>query len=251
MPQPPTVGRRIAPAAQPSLVDRVVKSIISEVESGRLPANARLIQDDLARAYGVSRQPVQQALLLLKTWGVVRDSPSRGFAVSVLDPDHVQHLYDIRAALDGLAGRMAARAHSSHARQEGQVIVAKARTAIANRSLPDQIAADVAFHAYISKLSGNPLIAETTAPHWPYVRRVMAEVLRADELLPTTIWNEHAAILEAVAEGDEEAAEALSRRHVLGASAILVGRLRERRSVGNDERRIRRDAPLPPGDGQG
>jgi len=51
-------------STQPSLVDRVVDAIVSEIIDGELPSSTRLIQDELARAYGVSRQPVQQALLL-------------------------------------------------------------------------------------------------------------------------------------------------------------------------------------------
>ena len=60
---------------QPTLVEQVVNAIVSEIVDGDLPANSRLIQDELARAYGVSRQPVQQALLLLRDRGLVRDQP--------------------------------------------------------------------------------------------------------------------------------------------------------------------------------
>ena len=61
---------------QPTLVDQVVDAIVAEIVGGELPSNSRLIQDDLARAYGVSRQPVQQALLLLRG-GALKLFPSR------------------------------------------------------------------------------------------------------------------------------------------------------------------------------
>src|SRR6185436_12696336 len=64
-------------AAQPRLVEQVYEAILSEITEGKLPPNARLIQDELAVAYGVSRQPVQQALLLLRNQGFVRDAPRR------------------------------------------------------------------------------------------------------------------------------------------------------------------------------
>ena len=64
--------------AQPTLVEQVVNAIVSEIVEGELPSNSRLIQDELARAYGVSRQPVQQALLLLRDRGLVREAPGRG-----------------------------------------------------------------------------------------------------------------------------------------------------------------------------
>src|ERR1700686_5719279 len=54
-------------------------------------------------------------------------------------------------------------------------------------SLHQQIDADMQFHAFLNELSGNPLIGETTAPHWPYLRRVMGEVLRDDAQMPQTI----------------------------------------------------------------
>ena len=73
--------------SQPTLVEQVVNAIVSEIVDGELPSNSRLIQDELARAYGVSRQPVQQALLLLRDRGLVREAPGRGLIVSPIDPE--------------------------------------------------------------------------------------------------------------------------------------------------------------------
>src|ERR1700751_5347143 len=86
---------------QPTLVEQVVNAIVSEIVDGHLPANSRLIQDELARAYGVSRQPVQQALLLLRDRGMVREAPGRGLIVSPLDVEFVRNLYEIRIVLWG------------------------------------------------------------------------------------------------------------------------------------------------------
>lgn len=60
--------------AQPSPVEQVYHEILSEIVAGRLPEHARLIQDEMARDLGVSRHPVQQALLLLRNQGFVRDA---------------------------------------------------------------------------------------------------------------------------------------------------------------------------------
>src|SRR6516162_1435514 len=93
---------------KPTLVDQVVEAIVSEIVEGELPSNARLIQDELARAYGVSRQPVQQALLLLRSHGLVREARGRGLIVSPLDAVFVRNLYEVRSMLEGLAARLAA-----------------------------------------------------------------------------------------------------------------------------------------------
>jgi DNA-binding GntR family transcriptional regulator len=227
---------------QPTLVEQVVNAIVSEIVDGDLPANARLIQDDLARAYGVSRQPVQQALLLLRDRGLVREAPGRGLIVSPLDVDFVRNLYEVRAMLDGLAARLAAARGAGRAKEEGQAYIDAGRAAVKSGSLSEQIEADMRFHAFINELSGNPLIGETTAPHWPYLRRVMGEVLRDDEQMPEVILEEHVAILDAVIAGRGAQAEALSREHILRAANIFVARLQAQQASEKEhtERRTRR-----------
>ena len=122
----------------------------------------------------------------------------RGLIVSPLDIEFVRNLYEVRAVLDGLAARCAAEHGAARAKKDGPEFIAHGRAAVESGSLSDQIAADMNFHAFVTDLSGNPLIGETTAPHWPYLRRVMGEVLRDDEKMPQNIWDEHAGILEAI-----------------------------------------------------
>ena len=225
---------------QPTLVEQVVNAIVSEIVDGELPANARLIQDELARAYGVSRQPVQQALLLLRDRGLVREAPGRGLIVSPLDVDFVRNLYEIRAMLDGLAARLAAERGAERAKNEGLAFLELGRAAVESGSLHDQIEADMKFHGFLNELSGNSLIGETTAPHWPYLRRVMGEVLRDDVQMPRTILREHEAILDAVIAGDGARAETLSRDHISRAANIFVQRLKARYAASEEQLRQRR-----------
>ncbi len=225
---------------QPTLVEQVVNAIIYEIVEGELPSNARLIQDDLARAYGVSRQPVQQALLLLRDRGLVREAPGRGLIVSPIDPDFVRRLYEIRAMLDGLAARLAAERGAARAKIEGPAYLEMGRAAVASASLHEQIEADMKFHAFINELSENGLIGETTAPHWPYLRRVMGEVLRDDVQMPQTILGEHVAILDAIVAGDGDRAETLSRDHISRAAKIFVQRLQAQQAASEQEVRQRR-----------
>jgi DNA-binding GntR family transcriptional regulator len=224
---------------QPTLVEQVVNAIVSEIVDGELPANSRLIQDELARAYGVSRQPVQQALLLLRDRGMVREAPGRGLIVSPLDVDFVRNLYEVRAMLDGLAARLAAERGSKRAKNEGQAYLDAGQAAVESGSLNQQIEADMRFHGFINELSGNPLIGETTAPHWPYLRRVMGEVLRDDAQMPQIILGEHVAILDAVITGKAAEAETLSRDHISKAAKIFVQRLEAQKAASEEERRQR------------
>jgi DNA-binding GntR family transcriptional regulator len=224
----------------PTLVEQVVNAIVSEIVDGDLPSNARLIQDDLARAYGVSRQPVQQALLLLRDRGLVREAPGRGLIVSPLDVNFIRNLYEIRAMLDGLAARLAAERSSERAKIEGEPFLDAGRAAVKSGSVHEQIETDMQFHAFINELSGNPLIGETTAPNWPYLRRVMGEVLRDDEQMPQAILQEHVAILDAIIAGNGAQAEKLSRNHILRAADIFVQRLQAQQDASEEQRRQRR-----------
>jgi DNA-binding GntR family transcriptional regulator len=228
-----------------TLVDQVVEAIVSEIVEGELASNARLIQDELARAYGVSRQPVQQALLLLRNHGLVREARGRGLIVSPLDAVFVRNLYEVRAMLEGLAARLAAERGVERAKKEGPECIAQGRAAVDNGTLSEQIAADLAFHKFLSELSGNPLIGETTAPHWPYMRRVMGEVLRDDAKMPKSIWDEHAAILGAVIEGNGDRAETLSRQHILRAAKVFVERLQARQEASEEGLQRRRSRLIP------
>jgi DNA-binding GntR family transcriptional regulator len=209
----------------PNLVEQVRDALLDEIASGQLAPGDRIIQEQIAQALGVSRQPVQQALALLRNQGVLHDAPGRGLIVAPLDPGHVQHMYDMRAVIEGLACRRAAETNAEKAAKFGPALIEAGRKAIAGGSVAKMIAADMKFHEFIYGLSGNPLVAPSLATHLTYTQRVMGEVLIRDET-PRDIWNQHAEILEAIARGDGERAESLARAHITQAAGFMVARLR-------------------------
>jgi len=96
--------------AAPDLVDQVYRSLLDAISEGSLAPGQRITQDDIARQLAVSRQPVLQALRLLKKDGFVQDAPGRGLLVAPLDADWILHVYQVRGALDALAAQLAAQA---------------------------------------------------------------------------------------------------------------------------------------------
>ena len=60
--------------------------------------------------------------------------------------------------------------------------------------------------------SGNPLIAQTAQTHWHHIRRAMGAVLQLSTMRES-IWDEHEAIVNAIALGDAARAETLIRQH--------------------------------------
>ena len=89
------------------------------------------------------------------------------------------------------------------------------------------IAADIRFHEFLYDLADNPLIAPAMATHLTYTQRAMGEVLVQDQS-PRDIWDQHAAIMEAITQGDADRAEYLAREHLMQASGFMVSRLKER-----------------------
>ncbi|MFN0185642.1 MAG: GntR family transcriptional regulator, partial [Aquabacterium sp.] len=106
-------------SASPTLVEQVHAAVMGEVATGRLKPGERIIQEQIAQQLGVSRQPVQQALILLHKQGVLREAPGRGLQVAPLDLDHVEHVYAIRAAIEGMACRRAAEVGGERAARLG------------------------------------------------------------------------------------------------------------------------------------
>ena len=214
---------------EPTLVEKVHKAILAEIAAGRLPAGARLIQEQIAQELGVSRQPVQQALTLLKQQGLLRDAPGRGLLVVPLDLDHVRQMYDIRAVLEGLAFAKAAELGAQRMRDKGPALIRAGRKAAADGSVNKMIAADMDFHDFIYELSGNPMVATSMEMHWTYIQRVMGEVLMRDEK-PRDIWDQHEELMEVVANGKAKEAERLARRHILAAADFMIERLQNETS---------------------
>jgi DNA-binding GntR family transcriptional regulator len=209
---------------QPGLVQQVQDAILAEIASGTLPPGSRIIQEQIAQELGVSRQPVQQALVVLRNLGVLRDAPGRGLQVAPLDLNHVRNMYDMRSVIEGLAFRKAADRNAGRAAQEGPALIAAGREAVAQGSVAAMIEADIAFHNFVYSLSENPLIAPTMETHWTNTQRVMGEVLMRDER-PRDIWDQHEALLELVIAGDGNKAEKLARQHIQQAADFMIKRL--------------------------
>lgn len=211
-------------ATQPGLVQQVQDAILSEIASGKLPPGSRIIQEQIAQELGVSRQPVQQALVVLRKLRVLCDAPGRGLLVAPLDLDHVRHMYDMRAVIEGLAFRNAAQHNAGRAAQDGPALISAGRAAVARGSVAAMIEADIAFHDFVYALSDNPLIAPAMETHWTNTQRVMGEVLLRDEH-PRDIWDQHEALLDAVVAGDAKKAEKLARQHIEQAADFMIKRL--------------------------
>ena len=206
--------------ATPDLVDRVYRRLLDAISDGSLAPGQRIVQEDIAQQLAVSRQPVLQALRLLKKDGFVQDAPGRGLQVAPLDTVAIRNIYEVRGALDALAARLAARRRF----RMDPALLEAGRAAARGDNVAAMIAADLAFHRALYEAAGNPLIGESAQLHWRHLRRVMGAVLQQMGQREA-VWDEHEVIAAAIAAGDAERAARLVEEHSLHASRTLAERL--------------------------
>ena len=195
----------------PTLEDAVAARIRRAILDGTYISGERLIEGALAHELGVSRNPVRAALRKLAAEGLVTIAPRRGATVTRLTHGEAVELFEIRAALDGLAARLAARRHD-------EALIARIAEAleVARRGLEDESAAVAyemidRFHILVAEAGGNHTLAQLVQPLANKVRLVHAAIRNRRAM---TSWDEHARILDAIVAGDEDLAEELARRHV-------------------------------------
>ena len=206
----------------PDLVERCYEALLEAICSAQMPTDRKYTQEQLAAWLGVSRQPVLQALQILRRQGLIVDEDNRrGIRVAPLDAAFIQNLYQVRGVLDSLAARAAASTPRPELKEPGEVLIRTGRAAAARRDLSALVRADLDFHEFIYRASHNALLSQTVAVHWHHTRRLMAVHLR-QAMSFRGIWAEHQAMLAAIVRGDAKTAERLSREHADNACQMML-----------------------------
>jgi DNA-binding GntR family transcriptional regulator len=201
-----------------SLAKTVSGQIRGQILDGKLRPGERLVEDKLSVELGVSRVPVREALLGLAMEGLVRLEPRRGATVAEITPEIVAELVEVRALLEGLNARLAARRHDPEIVASLRATLARGNAAATTGS-PDQLARlNAEFHERLAEASRNSVLSEVMRGLRERTSLAFAINGRARALED---WQEHAGILAAVIEGDEELAALLATRHVHNAAAAF------------------------------
>lgn len=203
--------------------------ILAAIEAGDYPPGSRLVESELAERFGVSRTPVREALQRLETQAMlIRDG--RSLIVASLDHDQLAELYTVRAELEALAARLAAR----HATREEIRVLAQMVEADRGRMGDPQALArsNRRFHHQLHLASHNRYLVQQL----DMLHRTMALMARtsfaAEGRAPEAL-AEHQAVVDALAAGDAAAAEAALRAHI---SQAYETRLRQdARLIGGED----------------
>ena len=201
----------------PTMVEQAYRAILDAICEGRLEPGERVTQESVAQKLAVSRQPVGQALLLLKQQKFLVDAGRRGLMVAPLDREFMAWIYELRVGLEPIAAALAATRATEADIARGDGLIAAGIEATRHGSVGELIDADMRFHLYLYEASGNRLYVDTMGQLWHHLRRAMREVLQHREYRKA-IWSEHAHIQRAIVAHDADAAAALVRAHLAHAA---------------------------------
>jgi DNA-binding GntR family transcriptional regulator len=205
-----------------TLRERALGALRVAITSGRYRPGDHLGEVELASGLGISRGTVREALRHLEQEGLVEAGPRGRLRVNSLTADEIRGLYQVRAALEGLAAATIIR---SSTRDEA---VAALRAALAQFSregadFNQRVEADLAFHLLLCQLADNPMLVES----WRHLEgRIRVAIMSHDaSQLPGIMSDDrHATIVDAIEQGDAPAAQRVVDDHMAAAAELYATR---------------------------
>jgi DNA-binding GntR family transcriptional regulator len=184
--------------------------ILEAIDGGVYRPGDRLVESELADRFGVSRTPVREALQRLETQSMLaRDG--RSLIVASLDHNQLAELYVVRAELEGLAAKLAARHATPEEVKVLRDMVVEDRAHIGNPQALSR--ANRRFHKQIHLASHNRyLVQQLDLVHRSMA--LLASTSLAAEGRGETALAEHKAIVDAIGAGDGDGAQTALRAHI-------------------------------------
>jgi DNA-binding GntR family transcriptional regulator len=201
----------IRPLQRPvPLRQSVYDALIDLIVGGELPPGQHMVETDLARQLGVSRQPIREALHRMEAEGWVDLRPSQGAFVHVPTDKEVDELLDVRALLEAETARLAALAATPEHVARLREICREGQAAAEAGDFGSAVATNNVFHAEIAAAGGNLVLAELAdivgrRVQWYY--RLVAPARGYGS------WGEHEELIEAIESSDPERAQHIARSH--------------------------------------
>ena len=206
---------------QNSLTTLVQREIERRILGGELAPGSKLNEAELAGELRVSRGPVREAFRALEQSGLVRTEKNRGVFVRQVSLEEANEIYEVRAVLEGLTGRLAAKRIRPEQVEKIRAVVKKMHAVSRARDAAAYYPLNVQFHELLVEAAGNRALKAN-------YQRIVNEldlyrretISRSAENIPEST-RDHEAIVNAVAKGDEKLAERLLHEHVIESRARL------------------------------
>jgi DNA-binding GntR family transcriptional regulator len=211
----------VRPEKQQTAASMVQKPLPGSVEDqlehlileGELRPGERLHEIQLSTRFGISRGRLREATRSLQARGLVEVIPNRGVFVRFFSSDEALEIYDVRAAIFGLAGRLLTDLVNDAMLVEMNVFLDQMDTAAGSGDFDEYYRHNLAFHDFLIKGTGNATLAEeyNTLVNKLHLCRARSLVMAGGLAVSN---HEHREMVEAVASGDRERANSAFFRHV-------------------------------------
>lgn len=198
----------------------------------------RLIEEKLSAEFGVSRVPIREAIKTLISEGLLEPTRTRGVCVVDLSPDFVHDLVEVRTTLEGMNARLAARHRDAEVIERLRRVLARGNAAATHADSAELAKLNAEFHDLLAIAGSNRVLRDIVRS----LRERTDVVFRLNtvERAPDD-WREHATILSAVIDGDEDLAELFAKRHVRHAAEVTLA------AISRTERPLAKTAGQQPG----
>ncbi|MEJ8570734.1 GntR family transcriptional regulator [Microbaculum marinum] len=212
---------------QETRCDRATAFILKEIIDGRIGPGARINEQDVAQRLDMSRGPVREAIRGLSARGLLSFEPNVGARVVLLDPKLIADLYEVRAELEGLAARNAAKWMTEEDRAALLDLLAQHDLQIEKEPLgPYPLSSfDHDFHTMILQGSKNRMVWRICGHD---LRDLLILVRRQHSIRPgrgRDALQEHRQIAEAIVKGNSPLAELLMVQHIEASRESLLASL--------------------------
>jgi DNA-binding GntR family transcriptional regulator len=214
------VRKAFKPIRTISKSKEVFQILRDAILSGELQPGEPLKEAHLARQLHVSQVPVREALLQLEHLGLVVRVPDKGTTVTKLSRAEMLELLQVRAHLEDLAFRLAARRLKEKGFHELKACITDLEEKVAQNNHYGAAEADLRFHRTVWRYSGNRVLEDT-------LERLCTSVLAfvsiqrhsAGETLNDVV-GRHNALLRALEKGKLSSISAAVREHVSPSHSI-------------------------------
>lgn len=205
-----------------SLRDQVLLELRRRIVDADYRPGERLTEERLAEDFGVSRNPVREALRVVEAEGFVEVQPRRGAVVATPDEATMRDMFAVRVLLEPLAARLAAERATDEELRSLRGLLDLARAATEDDDYGRVAELNTALHARVVELSGNRWLMQFSLAMYRHVHWVfrLGAPIRA-----VHSWKEHVRLVEALERREPDAAERAAAEHVLAAqhAAIVEG----------------------------
>jgi DNA-binding GntR family transcriptional regulator len=189
--------------------DRLHQAIVQ----GSLLPNERLVELDLAQAYGVGRAAIRTALARLEQEGLVEREPNRGARVRAISESEAVEIFEARAMLEGLIARYAAQLATDADIAELRTLGAQLHERFDSGDLLGMSDLNSQLHAKLQQIANNPTVVRLLERLQAHQVRYQYRTILVPGRAPHSL-EEHRTIVDAIAAHDPDAAETAMRTHL-------------------------------------